>query len=103
MISVDCCWDDRGDTFYYRDLGIIGLTFYTRTCDIAAEYGHLHILKYAKEHRCRWNEKTCEKAAKNGHLHILKYAREHGCEWDAHTCHMAALNGHLHILQFARE
>ena len=51
----------------------------------------------------KWNFDTCSDAAENGHLHVLKWARENGCEWDSSTCANAALNGHLHVLKWARE
>jgi hypothetical protein len=38
-----------------------------------------------------------------GHLHVLQWARDHGCPWDEWTCAHAAYGGHLHILQWALE
>jgi hypothetical protein len=49
---------------------------------IAAEGGHLQVLKLAREHDCPWDEQTCEKAAEGGHLEVLKWAREHDCPWN---------------------
>ena len=37
------------------------------------------MLKYAHENGCPWDERTCESAADYGHLDVLKYARENGC------------------------
>ena len=82
---------------------------------MAAEGGHLHVLKYAHEKGCPWNEGTCIAAAKGGHLNVLKYAHENGCPWDewfddyygtgSHisACEWAAKGGHLNVLKYARE
>jgi len=43
--------------------------------------GHLHVLKWAREHDCPWCWRTCALAAEGGHLEVLKWAHENGCEW----------------------
>ena len=48
----------------------------------AAKKGHLHILKYVREHGCPWNEDTINDAASGNSLECLKYAHENGCPWD---------------------
>ena len=53
---------------------------------IAAKYGQLNILKWARENDCEWNSLTCIYAAENGHLETLKWARENGCEWNKRNC-----------------
>jgi hypothetical protein len=73
------------------------------TCLYAAAYGHLHVLKWARENGCKWDSRTCSHAAIYGHLHVLQWARENGCDWDSWTCTCAAEGGHLNILQWARE
>ena len=65
--------------------------------------GHLHILEYAINNGCQWNEGTCMAAAGAGHLHILKWAYNNGCNWDESTCRAAAEAGHMQILQFAQD
>ena len=60
-------------------------------------------MKYAHENGCFWSKKTCEYAAQNGHLECLKYAHENGCPWDAFTCCIAAMNGHFKCLEYAHE
>ena len=52
----------------------------------AALNGHLHVLQWARENGCPWNEETCAHAAMKGHLEVLKWAREHHCPWDEVTC-----------------
>ena len=87
---------------------------YEFTCANAVAIGHLHIILYAHENGCRWDESTCEYAAKNGHLNILQYAHENGCRWNESKCtkansHLnilctgAAAFGHLHIILYAHE
>jgi len=66
-----------------------------------AKYGHLNILKWAKENGCPWDSWTCANAAYGGHFELLKYARENGCPWDSWTCETAAYRGHLEILEYA--
>jgi len=74
-----------------------------RTCEAAAEKGHLDCLRYARRHHCQWDKHTCEAAAKGGHLACLRYARENKCPWDERTCEAAAKAGHLVCLQYAHE
>jgi hypothetical protein len=63
-------------------------------CSRAAFGGHLHVLKWAREHDCPWNTDTCYYAVEGGHLHVLKWAREHGCPWNAATRDAAAAKGY---------
>ncbi len=69
----------------------------------AAENGHLHILKWAKKNGCDWDHITCCSAAANGQLEVLKWVKNHGCPWDEYTCAFAAQDGHLECLKWARE
>ena len=68
---------------------------------LAAETGHLEILKLLRFHGCPWNEHTPANAARKGHLHILQYAHAHGCPWNESTPACAAQKGHLPLLQYA--
>ena len=61
-----------------------------KTCALAAEFGHLEMLKWARENGCPWDERTCSGAAEYGHLEVLKWARANDCPWDAETCELAA-------------
>ncbi len=72
-------------------------------CSNAAFNGHFEFLKWARENGCNWTTNTCSYAARNGHLEILKWARENGCNWNVETCFYAARQGHLEILKWARE
>ena len=59
-------------------------------CACAASGGHLHVLRWAREHGCPWDAATCARAARGGHLDVLRWAREHGCPWNAATRDRAA-------------
>jgi len=52
---------------------------------------------------CAWDRKTCEKAAEGGHLDCLRYAHENGCPWGSETCEKAAEGGHVDCLNYALE
>lgn len=72
-------------------------------CAGAAKYGHLDVIKYARNNGCKWDHHTCDWAARFGHLEVLKWARDNGCEWTHETCDSAAAFGHFEILKWARE
>jgi len=80
-----------------------GCPWNERTCEVAAEAGHLECLKYAHENGCPWDERACFEAAQYGHLDCLKYLHENGCTWDERTCGVAAYGGYLECLQYAHE
>jgi len=70
---------------------------------VAAEGGHLEVLKWAREHNCPWHgEDVCSDAAGGGHLEVLQWARDHDCPWDKTTCECAAQHGFLEVVQWAR-
>jgi hypothetical protein len=72
-------------------------------CWLAALYGHLELLKWARESGYFWGMKTCSAAARNGHLEVLKWARNNKCPWDSRTVDEAAKGGHLEILKWVKE
>lgn len=72
-------------------------------CDVAADRGHLKVLKWLRANGCEWREYTCEMAAGGGHLEVLKWLRRNGCEWDVRVCRAAAEKGHLRVLRWARQ
>jgi len=71
--------------------------------NIAAEIGHLHIVKYCMRHDNPFDEFPCAFAAENGHLDVLKYLHENGAPWDRKTCRFAAQNNHIECLNYAKE
>jgi len=44
----------------------------------------------------------CHQALEFGHLEVLKFAREQGCAWDAFTCACAALGRKALFMCFLR-
>ena len=73
---------------------------------MAAENGHLELLKWAQENGCPWSKSTCISAARGGHLELLKWLRKNGCPWNEKICWVAAFiaaeNGHLELSNWAR-
>jgi hypothetical protein len=55
---------------------------------MAAEYGHLEVLKYAHANGCPWDYETCAQAEKNEHTDVLEWARLHGCSDDEFWAHI---------------
>jgi hypothetical protein len=56
--------------------------WYFETCDFAANYGNLDILKWARSNNYFWDSYTLKCAAKNGHIDVLKWAKSNGCSWN---------------------
>ena len=71
------------------------------TINAAAHLGHLHIVTYCMEQKCRHGSLTCAHAAASGHLDTLKYLHENGVPWDYKTCYYARENNHLECLVYA--
>jgi len=76
------------------------LPWCTWTCSNAAKYGHLKILKWARANGCRWNTWTCSNAAMHNHLEVLRWARDSGCPWNKWASFYASQNGHLEVLKW---
>jgi len=51
----------------------------TGACYLAAQAGHLHILEWARNNGCEWDEDTCKAAAHAGHWDIAKWCIDNGC------------------------
>jgi hypothetical protein len=51
------------------------------TFDMAAQYGHWHVLTYAQENVCPWNRRTSYEAEVNEHRDTLEWVRQHGCPY----------------------
>ncbi len=80
----------------------------SRTCSVAAYYGHLDILEwaYASKFLTRFNSggDTCCYAAEGGHLDCLKFAYEKRCSYPSvYIKELAELNGHANILEWISE
>jgi hypothetical protein len=74
-----------------------------RTCESAAQGGHLEVLTWARMHGCPWRtEVMCRAAAAGGNLAVLQWVREMGCPWGGSAaCAAAARYGHLEVLKCA--
>lgn len=70
-------------------------------CNLAAHYGCLEILKWARANDFPWDEITCERASEQGNLDILKWLYENKCPWSETIFIIAAEQGHIHIIQWA--
>ena len=66
-------------------------TLFFDSCDECARSGNL--AKIESDFHNDWDETTCRIAAENGHLDILKYLHENGCPWDEDAILAAAKNG----------
>ncbi len=74
-----------------------------KICELAAGYGFLNILKWARENGCYWNSSICYYAAENGHLEVLKWAKENGCTWDKDLyIKSAEKNKHVDIIEWIK-
>ena len=91
---------------YDRVVGLLGkaanrYNVYRVLCNLAAGWGSLRLLKWARENNPDWSEVTSQLAAWNGHLPALQYLRQNGCPWGSDTCFYAAHNKHWDCLQYA--
>ena len=74
---------------------------------LAAQNGHLEVLKWAKaggwildtQSQCN----ICSRTAHRGHLEVLKWAGENNYVMDEMACAKAAEGGHLDVLKWLRE
>lgn len=81
-------------------------------CSMAAERGHLHVLKWLRgSNPCQWDERACQRAVEGGQFEVLKWLRSYSihastggpCPWGESTCASAAEAGRLDILEWVRE
>jgi len=122
-----------GNLYFLKFFDSLNFSWKSKTfCWLAAQNGHLDIIKWAIERNCSFNAhhcmyeaialdkihilfffvKTkgyvldptmCAVAACNGDLEMLKFLRVNSCPWDEETCSLAALEGHLDVLKWAFE
>jgi hypothetical protein len=86
--------------------GVIG-SARVRVCaselsSIAAQAGHLHVLRWLDDMGLSLADDLLARAAKGGHLAIMAWALERGLEWMS-ACARAAEAGHLQALRWAVE
>ena len=70
---------------------------------IAAENGHLELVKYLLTKKAYINSKAIRDAAKNGHLELVKFLKESNAPINSDAIMWAAINGHLNIVKFLKE
>lgn len=71
-------------------------------CDIAADNGHLHVLKWAHKIGGYGTGTVCRTAAGKGYFEIVKWAHKKRYIWES-ICWHAAHGGHFDILKYAYE
>lgn len=69
--------------------------------NLAAEHGHIQVLRLARKLGAYFGERACKNAAAGGHLSALKWLRANGCPWDAAVCEMAVSYGDVKMLRWA--
>jgi hypothetical protein len=75
-----------------------------KICSLAAKKGHLHILQWARQNNCPWDEKTCLLAAESGRLDVVQWIIENGCDWFPLEILINAVQmGHWHIAKWLLE
>lgn len=76
-----------------------------RVPEIAAEIGHLEMLKWAVcQEGCPLNRKVCFFAGKRGSLGVLEWLHRRGCPSDLYSCTAgAASGGNLAALKWSRK
>lgn len=73
------------------------------TCEKAAEYGLLDLLKWLHAHDCPWDERTATAAAGYGNIEILWWLHSKACPWDERTIAAASSHGHVTIVKWLCE
>lgn len=62
----------------------------------AALGGHLEVLIWIKKKKLYWKDRTVTSlAAERGHVHILKWAKDEGCTLGENICDLALEHGHF--------
>lgn len=90
-----------GNLDMVKDVILRGCKPDKKTCMIAAEFGHLHILKFLKEYNYNFeNEFACNEAAFNGNFKILKWLINNNYPMDDNICDRAASGGHINIIKW---
>ena len=73
--------------------------------DTSCEYGHLKLVKYLSKHRKeKFSTSAMDLASKNGHLEVVEYLhknRDEGCTKDAMD--LASEYGHMPVVEFLHE
>ena len=102
-----------GNLDLFQQLKNQGYPFNRKSCQIAAEFGHLNIIQWIVQEIQVWKEEAqetyeewleqiiCVGAAKNGHLHILKAMPQE--VWMGYAFKSALSNGQIEILNWLED
>lgn len=114
----------------YDKMQSVGSNIDSSVCSAAAAGGHIHVLEWAREQRCKWNADTARAAALHGRLNVFMWGVEQSCyvcrdasvmrwaaasgcidllcwmlangfEYDSGLCKLAVRRGHLNVLKWA--
>jgi hypothetical protein len=75
----------------------------------AAGAGHVHVLRFLREHGCTLHESACMGAAAAGQLTALRWLREAGCSWSTSgppercIAIAGAKSGSVEVMQYLQE
>jgi len=71
-------------------------------CLIAAKYGHIAVVEWARSVGYRYDDALWARAAENGQIGMLAWALRQGCHWDCDaSISKATSNGHLALAEWA--
>lgn len=90
LINTGVYWDSN--VYYYSCMG-------GRLCVLK----YLFKLAHNDLSKPWWTAACCATAAEYNHLHILKYLRKNGCPWDENTTKFALINNNIDILKWSLE
>ena len=83
-----------------------GCDFTENTYAYAAEFGHIHILKYlysiSKNDLSKpiWSEDTFQSAAENGQIKTMKFLKKKKCRWNSNSVYFALYNQHIEAFKW---
>lgn len=111
LIKKNSCLDcsvivgavEFGNLEIVQKLKAYGCQWSNAVCEIAAEKGHLEILKWLRsnpEDLCPWNEGTSLKAAQSGDLETLRWLKEQNCPWNSNVSLILTMCGHFETLKW---
>jgi hypothetical protein len=69
----------------------------------AVEHGSVEMLQYLKKQGGVFNKRAMSTAAGRGHTHVCQYMRAEQCPWDATACTEAAAGCHVDTLRWLHE
>lgn len=74
-----------------------------KTIDKYVYHNNILMVNTAFDLKFPWIPKVCEIAAERGHVDMLRLLYDKGCKWSFCVGNVAAANGHLDVLKFLHE